>query len=279
MITSTQKWVQDTSTRSQGWIEGDGSRASPAAMDELRRRLTIVTERHVEPPDDPHPQERLVTDGLWLAALHADEQGPRPGDVSVLWEDLVAGRATILGDRLGATRSYVVALMNGVGGALRRPLPEPEARVLLGVLCGEQQKAIAADARIACSTASKRCGQALEKLDLHDRDIPLPVVAAAHAAARVVQLTTARRSTLEHHGRSFVVVSIPRPRIAPGSNLTASEQDILVRLVEGRSRREIAAGRATSPRTVSCQLRAVFAKLRFTGRYGVIRRAAELGWF
>jgi DNA-binding NarL/FixJ family response regulator len=89
----------------------------------------------------------------------------------------------------------------------------------------------------------------------------------------------ARRAVFEHAGQTHVVFSVPCPTNVGDSGLSPSEQDVFVQLIAGRSRDEIAADRGTSPQTVSCQLRAIFAKLRFTGRYAAIRRAAERGWF
>jgi DNA-binding CsgD family transcriptional regulator len=42
---------------------------------------------------------------------------------------------------------------------------------------------------------------------------------------------------------------------------------------------EIAELRQTSIQTVACQIRGIFAKYRLTGRYALIRRGLELGWF
>ena len=50
-------------------------------------------------------------------------------------------------------------------------------------------------------------------------------------------------------------------------------------LIEGESRWEIAARRETSAQTVACQVRGIFSKWRLTGRYALIRRAVDLGWF
>ena len=76
-----------------------------------------------------------------------------------------------------------------------------------------------------------------------------------------------------------MVNGVARPLVSGGPALTMDERDIERSLVERRSRWEIARARSTSEQTVSSQLRAIFSKFRSTGRFGLTRRAAELGWF
>jgi DNA-binding CsgD family transcriptional regulator len=235
-----------------------------------------------EPPDDPPPPSGRSTgstfDPLWEAAFAADNRGRRPDEAAALWVDLVAGRAKIYCERVARTRSHAVARTGGGSSGVRCPLNPAEATVLLRVLCGEQQKLVSSELGIAHSTASKRCAQALEKLDLHHRPLPLPLIVAAQHAAGVGGAWT-RHSTFDYQGCSFTVTSVPRPTVKAGSGLTLSEQGIACLLVEGHSRFEIARSRSTSAQTVSCQLRAIFSKFRVNGRHGLVRRAAELGWF
>ncbi len=275
---TSRKWAPREGARPRGWIEGDAVEASRIDAGRLPGPLAVAPRLILQPSGPPEPDPGPA-DCLRFAAVAADEREPQSTDPAPFWEDLVSARATLYCDWHGASRSYVVALLNGGNSGIRRPLTESQAGVLLRVLCGEQQKAVAMDFAIAHSTASKRYSQALEKLDLHGRPTPLPVVVAAQRAARVVQGPWARRCTFEYQGCTFAVVSVPRPRVPAGSGLTGSERDVAIGLVEGRSRREIANGRSTSEQTVSCQLRTIFSKLRLTGRYSAVRKAAEYGWF
>jgi DNA-binding NarL/FixJ family response regulator len=280
MVTTTQKRTLDPNARLEEWIGHDESRASPTDIALLRRQLECAMAGCAGA--NPLPGARagcLPPDGLRVAATDADDRCARPGDASAFWAELTTGRARRYCEWFGPTRSYAVALRTDGASRFGDPLGETEVRVALHVLCGHQQKAIAADLGISHSTASKRYSEALERFELVGRPVPLPLVVAAQAAARVVPTPTARRAVFEHHGCAFVVLSVPRPRVAGAPRLTASERSVALQLVEGRSRHEIAAMRETSVQTVSCQLRAVFAKLRLTGRYAVIRRAGELGWF
>jgi DNA-binding NarL/FixJ family response regulator len=220
----------------------------------------------------------IPRDPLLDAAYDADAapEGPERDD---LWSEVVAGRLRPYIDRLGSDRSYAILRSMSRASGICCPLSAPEATVLLRVLCGDQQKVISTELRIAHSTASKRCAQALDKLELAARTIPLPVVVAAQRAAGVVTAAAIRQAAFMFEGSEFVVASIPRPKVHARSPLTVSEQQIAQLLVEGHSRWQIASIRDTSVQTVSCQLRSIFAKFQSTGRYGLTRRAAELGWF
>jgi DNA-binding NarL/FixJ family response regulator len=279
MDTTTQKSALDGNATVQGWIGCDATVVQPTDVAVFRRAASVAKPGGSEPPREPPREERSPSQALRVAAQHADEHAPEASDASAFWDDLATGRTTRYCEWFGASRSYAVALLGGTGNGSPNPLGEPEALVVLRVLCGYQQKVIATELQIAHSTASKRYAQALETLDLIGSSVPLPLVLAAQNAARVVDTKTARRSLFDHEGRGFAVLSVPRPQIAGESGLTVSEQSIALQLVEGQSRHEIAASRSTSVQTVSCQLRAVFSKLRLTGRYGAIRRAAEMGWF
>jgi DNA-binding NarL/FixJ family response regulator len=238
---------------------------------------------------DPFTQEPLrnsstsstdsATDPLWDAARDADGSPPNPGDPADLWTEVMAGRLRPYSDRLGPSRCYSILRSMGRASGICYPLSAAESTVLLRVLCGDQQKVISTELDIAHSTASKRCAQALDKLELTARTIPLPVVVAAQRAAGVVTAADIRQAAFTYQGCEFVVASIPRPKMPGRTPLTTSEQSIAQLLVEGRSRWQIAEARNTSVQTVSCQLRSIFAKFQATGRYGLTRRAAELGWF
>jgi DNA-binding CsgD family transcriptional regulator len=137
---------------------------------------------------------------------------------------------------------------------------------------------------MACSTASKWFTRALEKLNLDRIVVPLALVIAAQTETLgrrgpVGATVDARSGTFQHGEASFLFISLARPVIGPGVTLSPSESEVAKRHVEGDSRWEIASHRSTSTQTVACQFRAVYSKLDATGRYAVIRRALDLGWF
>jgi DNA-binding NarL/FixJ family response regulator len=161
----------------------------------------------------------------------------------------------------------------------RHPLTATEGRVLTRVLCGEQQKGVAADLSIAPSTASHRCAAALRKLGVHGCPVPLPLIIAAEQASGIRAESAAKCLRLEHEGHACTVVSVRRPDMRSVHALTRAEQEVASLFIEGRSRSDIAAARGTSALTVAGQVHSIFAALRLSGRYALIRRAGEMGCF
>lgn len=212
------------------------------------------------------------------AALHALEHRPRLCRLSTLWDVLLSGRSQVVGHRLGETCFYLVVRAADETDDRAR-LRGHEGLFITRLLCGNQQKVIASDLAVANSTVSKLCGNALARLRLEGSPVPVPVALAAQASVTGLEIETAVEADFEQSGAWHTVVTVPRPRVAAGCALTLSEQQIVLHLIEGRSREEIAARRATSQQTVSAQLSTIFIKLGLSGRHGAIRRAAELGWF
>jgi DNA-binding NarL/FixJ family response regulator len=215
-------------------------------------------------------------DPLWAAALEAHKRSVPPDDLRQVWPDMLDGRFTVMDDKLTASRHFVL----GRAIARSRPLSRVETAVLVRVLNGEQQKVIAFELGIACSTASKWYTQALATLNLDGGPVPLAIVLAAQTwASGTNPGIDARWIVFEHEGNEFFLLSVPRPSVKADSPLTLAERAVAQLLIEGRSRWEIAVLRSTSAQTVACQLRGIFAKFQLTGRYASIRHAAELGWF
>jgi DNA-binding NarL/FixJ family response regulator len=188
-------------------------------------------------------------------------------------------RLTLCADGGSAGRRYVVARATADPALPCSPLSRIETAVLVRVLWGEQQKLIAAELGIACSTASKWYTQALAKLQLTRGPLALPLVIAAQAWASGQNAPVdARSAHFEHEGARYFLVSVPKPAVASPGPLTPAECEVARFLVEGESRWDIAARRATSAQTVACQIRGIFSKWRLTGRYALIRQTVELGW-
>lgn len=213
---------------------------------------------------------------LWAAALEANKRSVPSTDLPQIWQDMLDGRFTVVDDKLTASRHFVL----GYALARTRSLNRVETAVLVRVLSGEQQKVIASDLGIACSTASKWYTQALATLNLDGGPVPLPVILVAQTwASGTTPVIDARSIVFEHEGREFFLLSVPRPSVRADGPLTLAERAVAQLLIEGRSRWEIAVLRSTSAQTVACQLRGIFAKFRLTGRYAAIQHAAKLGWF
>ena len=229
------------------------------------------------------PAERpaaLVPDTLWAAATDADARSVPATDLANFWHDVIEGRLTIYGEGRSSDRRHVLARTNVDARELRGALNRIETSVLVRVLCGEQQKLVAAELGIACSTASKWYTHALAKLRLGGGPLPLPLVIAAQSwASGNAPSVGARSAYFAYAGESFVLLSVPNARIVCETRLTQAEQEVAMLLIEGGSRWEIAMHRSTSAQTVACQLRGIFSKLRLTGRHSLITEAIERGWF
>ena len=187
-------------------------------------------------------------------------------------------RLTLCAEGASSGSRYLVARASLDDSHPARPLSRIETAVVVRVLWGEQQKFVASELGIACSTASKWYTQALGKLHLDRGPVPAPLVIAAQAwASGKNPQVEARGASFVHEGSQYFVLSTPKPAVSTQGTLTPAECEVARFLIEGESRWDIAARRETSAQTVACQIRGIFSKWRLTGRYALIRRAAELG--
>lgn len=211
----------------------------------------------------------------WVSAFHAALRGDNATPFARVWEDLARGQLRTLRWITTDDWLYLVAQV------IARPsgLSHEDAALVASVLCGEPRKAVAGTLGIPISTATGRFLRALAKLELADRNVPLPLVLAAQACAGVARIPSARAASFDFEGFPCLGVSVPRPATGQLSALTRSEQDVAQGLIEGRTRYEIAEHRRTSSYTVARQFHSIFATLRVTGRYALIRRAVELHCF
>jgi DNA-binding NarL/FixJ family response regulator len=199
-----------------------------------------------------------------------------PADLARIWHDFIGGRLRVDSTVSDADRHYVFMSIHKTAGEF---LNDRETTVLGRVLCGEQQKAVAPELEMACSTASKWYTSALEKLGFRRRPLPLPLVIAAQTRKADRALPVAARcADLFSDDEPRVLLSIPRPAIGRQS-LTCAEEEVAAYLAEGDSRWQIAIKRTKSAQTIACQLRGVYSKLQVRGRYDLVRKGVELGWF
>ncbi len=224
-----------------------------------------------DPTDNPDTPERLP----WVEALHGPESRAGSAALGQAWEDLVRGGLRPLRETITPASVCLAAHVVDRPCGLR---PE-DAAIVASVLRGEPRKAIAAEYGIALSTATARFLRALAKLELADRNVSLPLVLAAQCWAGAARIPGARSAVFDYEGRPCLALGVPRPVTSHLTSLTPVEQEIAQWLIEGLTRYEIADRRETSVYTVAGQCHAVFAALRVTGRYELIRRAVDLGCF
>lgn len=217
-------------------------------------------------------------DPLTLAAEETAAVAPRAGDPSDLWQGLLEGRLVYDCEGAGPRGRYAVCRV--LDSTWTGPLNRRETAVIARVLSGQQQKFVAHDLGIACSTASKWFTQAVEKLHLDGGPLPLPLIVAAQCwASGATPNLSARMATLYHEGSPFLIFGVPTPNLDDETLLTRAEREVAVALIEGQSREGIALRRSTSSQTVACQLRGIFSKLDVKGRCDLIKRGLEEGWF
>ena len=204
---------------------------------------------------------------------------PPERDLAGIWQGVLDGRLVCVRHGDGPSGSWVLFRAGHVPPH-RAVLSRIETAVLVRVLCGDQQKSVAVDLEIACSTASKWHTLALAKLGLSQGTVPVPLVIAAQAwSSGQNPVLRARRAELEVDGSSYVLVDVPKPKGHGEGLLTPAEREVAQLLISGLLRREIADVRCTSTQTVASQLRGIFAKLQVGGRCALIRRAVQTGWF
>ena len=228
----------------------------------------------------PRREPRSARDTFSEVILEAAAMATPTGHLGALWRDVLDRRAIHCGEGTAPGCRYVLCRLAESASAIGGALNGFETDILVRVLGGEQQKAIAADLRIACSTASKWYTQALATLELDDAPIPLPLIIAAQSwASGTMPPVDARQATFVYDGSEFVVLTVPAPNLATETRLTPAEREVARALIEGRSRWEIAARRSTSTQTVACQFRGIFSKLQVGGRCSLIKRGLAAGWF
>ena len=223
-------------------------------------------------------RDTVVLPEVWSAADGALAAGGHDlsGDaLARTWEDFAAGRVTLAGEGGDGDRAKIIAQVRYTARALA-PL---QASIALRVLRGDQQKFIAGELEVSSSTVSSNFASARIKLGLVRRAVPLPLVLAALTHAGIARIPRARRALFEQRDDFWLVVSVPRPAMDTLVALSEAEREVGGALIEGRSRTEIARLRSTSHHTVASQCGAIFCTLGATGRYLLIRRAAELQCF
>jgi DNA-binding CsgD family transcriptional regulator len=214
------------------------------------------------------------------AALAAEREALPGADLASIWQSVLDRQLALCAEGDTTGHRYVVARVSRDPSISSGTLSRIETAVLVRVLWGEQQKLVAAELGIACSTASKWYTMALSKTRLAGSPIPLPLIIAAQAWASGKNAPVlARAAVFDHADGQYLVLSVPKPVVSSQGTLTPAECEVARYLVQGESRWEIAARRETSAQTVACQIRGIFSKWRLTGRYALIRRAVELGWF
>jgi DNA-binding NarL/FixJ family response regulator len=188
-----------------------------------------------------------------------------------VWCQLTRGDCTIADAFTNATTCYLV-----LTAPVERPPPinPSHLQILERVLQGSEQKTVALDYGLSCSTIATVAKQTLAILGLDclpsRAPLALVVVAQASNARRAHWLASV--GVFQHSGREHQVVSVQRPDWDLASLLPPSEVEVLRARIEGHTHQKIAGLRRTSKRTIANQLASASRRLGVSGRLEIIGR-------
>ena len=207
----------------------------------------------------------LVSRGMRVALSKGMEPstwefGTRAVELASLWRALVAGRYFVTAAYCGQDRCFLELERRRIG----RRASELSVNLLARMLAGEAQKVLACEFDVSLTTIAVRCADALRVMvdGYYPSRAPILLVMAAHAERGLrLPVACARRVAA---GRFLVSAELPGAGLA--HRLSPGELHVARLLIEGKAHMEIARTRGTAVRTTANQLRAVFGKLRVSGR-------------
>jgi DNA-binding CsgD family transcriptional regulator len=189
-----------------------------------------------------------------------------------LWDELLDGSRQIIGHACDDTHCSL-SLAYGERPQSSASLTSRARHALIeSAILGQAQKVLAIDMGRSMSTVSTVLHGSLQAMGLscHFRCSPLSLALLAHAARR----DALPRPGLAREGDAWVVTFV-RPDWALRAQLSGSEYDVARLALEGKTHAEMALLRRVSQRTIANQLQSVFAKLKVTGRFQLLRLAID----
>jgi DNA-binding NarL/FixJ family response regulator len=190
---------------------------------------------------------------------------------SSLWPELLAGEVTIVDCGVTPTSHYFHIARGARGRGLDR-LSQRRIERLERVLLGQSQKVVASETRCSISTVASDVGGCLRALGLQRKcsNVPALLVLMLHVLHGKAGRLEVRLQSQQREGGELQVLESPRPELALSDRLSEGELEVTSALVEGKSYRDIARQRRTSPRTVANQIGNVYRKLGVSGRLGLL---------
>ena len=189
----------------------------------------------------------------------------RPIDADAAWSALWSGEWTVVDHVEGAPSHAIVcdaAPIRPTGPLLSRE----EIELAVGRARGVSLKAMAADSGRSMTTVSNLLARVRRRLMLRS-DAQLVFLFGGADRGDVIPPPAGLRATIEGYGsgeRLFLHYQWPSWRLPP--TLSGAERTVVLDLLDGASRRDIAFSRGTSPRTVANQMASIFRKLRVSSR-------------
>lgn len=210
---------------------------------------------------------------LRTAAISADSTARSTIRNAEIWARLVSGERVVADSFYFGPRLFLI-LRTGLAPSGRAGLRGVRRNVLEDALLGKSHKVIALELGASASGVSTLIRGALETLgwSCAPSKVPLAAVMLAYAAHNDEPSEVARFSRL---GRSYEVASIVRADLVLPARLPESVDEVVRRLVDGRSYAEIARERRVSERTVANQIAAAYRRLGISGRLELLVTIAK----
>ncbi|HYQ01861.1 MAG TPA: LuxR C-terminal-related transcriptional regulator [Polyangiaceae bacterium] len=163
-----------------------------------------------------------------------------------------------------------------LGLVTSEPTPNPTGKldsrtraILEAVLSGDCQNRVAIESGLSSASVATSCRVGLEAMGyrgLVSRASPV-LMRAAYAATKSRAPVPARFGHINIVGHTrYETIGIERPEKAWSRNFSASELEVVARLVDGATYTDIASFRGTSVRTVANQISSAFRRLHVSGR-------------
>ncbi len=201
---------------------------------------------------------------------------PRDVLLADIWSSLRDGRAALTRHFVADDACYAMLEARSESEATARRLSVAQSEVLARLAVGERQKTIAIDLQVSPAAVAQRARRCIRLLGLDCKPSSLPLFVVMAALTESPSAWQRATVSVEHlDGGRGVLYRLARTDLALPRVLSRAEQDIARMLVGGRALSEIANARQTTARTVSNQLRSIFAKLGVTGRLELIALLAQ----
>jgi DNA-binding NarL/FixJ family response regulator len=186
-------------------------------------------------------------------------------DAESAWSALWAGEWTVV-DHLDGPPSPAIVCDPVRSRPVTPLLSRDEIELAVGRARGIALKAMAADSGRSMTAVSNLLARVKRKLMLRG-EAQLVFLFGGADREDVVPPPAGLRALLEGYGpdeRLFLYYRGPSCRLPP--TLSVAERTVVLDLLDGASRRDIAFARGTSPRTVANQMASIFRKLRVSSR-------------
>jgi DNA-binding CsgD family transcriptional regulator len=184
-------------------------------------------------------------------------------DADAAWSALWSGEWTVV-DHVEGPPSH--AIVCHPVRPTRPLLSRDEKELAVGRARGVSLKAMAADSGRSMTAVSHLLARVRRRLMLRS-DAQLVFLLGGADRNDVIPPPAGLRATIEGYGpgeRLFLQYRWPSWKLPP--TLSGAERTVVLDLLDGASRLDIAFSRGTSPRTVANQMASIFRKLRVSSR-------------